>query len=88
MRDYWPANRNGLPDKAEEGDRFGRSLAAADFNTDGSTDLAIGVPSENQERTLAFDRDATGTFEHRDELVESQALLDEEMTTAWAEDSQ
>jgi hypothetical protein len=60
VRDYWPANRSGLPDKAENGDGFGRSLAAADFNGDGYSDLAIGVPFDNQERTLAFDRSATG----------------------------
>jgi hypothetical protein len=32
-------------DQAE--DRFGYSLAAADFNNDGYTDLAVGVPGEN-----------------------------------------
>jgi hypothetical protein len=58
--DYWPANRSGLPDKAEKDDFFGSSLAAADFNGDGFADLAIGVPYEKQERTLRFDHDATG----------------------------
>jgi hypothetical protein len=60
VRDYWPANSLSLPDKAERLDYFGFSLAAADFNSDGYADLAIGVPFEDQERTLAFDRSATG----------------------------
>jgi hypothetical protein len=34
----------GLPDVREEGDEFGYSLAAGDFNGDGFDDLAIGVP--------------------------------------------
>ena len=37
----------GLPDVPEEGEEFGRSLAAADFNGDGYDDLAIGVPQED-----------------------------------------
>src|SRR4030095_1305931 len=31
----------------EAGDQFGAALAAGDFNGDGRTDLAIGVPLEN-----------------------------------------
>jgi hypothetical protein len=52
VRDYWPATRAGLPGKAENGDRFGSSLAAADFNRDACDDLAIGIPGEDQERFL------------------------------------
>jgi hypothetical protein len=36
-----------LADVAEEGDEFGASLAAADFDGDGILDLAIGVPFED-----------------------------------------
>lgn len=32
---------------SEDGDRFGRALAAGDFNADGYADLAIGVPYED-----------------------------------------
>lgn len=38
---------NGVKGLAEEGDRFGQSLAAGDFNGDGRDDLAIGAPSED-----------------------------------------
>ena len=37
---------NGLENAAEEGDRFGWSLAAGYFNGDGYCDLAVGVPGE------------------------------------------
>ena len=37
----------GLPDVAESGDRFGESVAAADFDGDGFDDLAIGAPGED-----------------------------------------
>jgi hypothetical protein len=37
----------GVGDVAEAGDRFGSCLAAADYNGDGESDLAIGIPGEN-----------------------------------------
>ena len=37
----------GLPDAAEEGEKFGHSLAAGDFNGDGYDDLAVGTPFED-----------------------------------------
>ncbi|MEX1101052.1 MAG: FG-GAP repeat protein [Actinomycetota bacterium] len=37
----------GLPDFAEEGDRFGHSLAATDLNADGFVDLGVGLPGES-----------------------------------------
>ncbi|MQY05233.1 FG-GAP repeat protein [Actinomadura macrotermitis] len=40
-------NSAGVPGAAEAGDRFGSSLASADFNRDGYADLAVGAPGEN-----------------------------------------
>ncbi len=45
---YHQANwNNEEPGTAEDGDRFGAALAAGDFNGDGRTDLAVGVPGED-----------------------------------------
>jgi hypothetical protein len=60
LRHYWPANSSILPDKAENYDRFGETLAAADFTGDGIDDLAIGSPFEDQELTLRGDRSDVG----------------------------
>lgn len=56
---YWHQNitdpLGNVVDSAEEGDLFGFALAAGDFNDDGISDLAIGVPGEdvdNQSNTL------------------------------------
>lgn len=38
---------DGVEEDAEEGDDFGASLAAGDFDGDGYDDLAIGTPHEN-----------------------------------------
>lgn len=43
----WHQNIAGIAGGAEAGDRFGRALAAGDFNNDGMDDLAIGVPGED-----------------------------------------
>jgi len=37
----------GVPSPAQEGDRFGEELHRGDFDGDGITDLAVGVPGEN-----------------------------------------
>ena len=37
----------GVPGTPQDGDRFGRSLAVADFDLDFDLDLAIGVPGED-----------------------------------------
>lgn len=39
-------NTPGILESADEGDRFGESLSTGDFNGDGYTDLAVGVPGE------------------------------------------
>jgi hypothetical protein len=43
----WYQGTDGIPDAAEEDDKFGYSLTAGDFNNDGHADLAIGVPYED-----------------------------------------
>jgi hypothetical protein len=42
----WSQDSGGINDKVEEGDHFGFSLAAGDFDGDGRDDLAVGVPGE------------------------------------------
>lgn len=43
----WHQDRSGILDQVEEGDIFGHSLAPADYNGDGYTDLAIGARGED-----------------------------------------
>jgi hypothetical protein len=38
---------SGVADSCEAGDEFGEALASGDFNGDGASDLAIGVPDED-----------------------------------------
>ncbi|HYL59241.1 MAG TPA: hypothetical protein VEU51_10245, partial [Candidatus Acidoferrales bacterium] len=44
---FWTQDSPGILDIAEAGDHFGAALAAGDFNHDGFSDLAIGVPGED-----------------------------------------
>ena len=44
---FWSQAHAGIHDKAEAGDEFGFALAARDFNEDGYSDLAVGVPRED-----------------------------------------
>ncbi|MCP4407294.1 MAG: S8 family serine peptidase, partial [Gammaproteobacteria bacterium] len=43
----WHQNTVGIEGGAEAGDRLGASVSTGDFNKDGYTDLAIGVPGES-----------------------------------------
>jgi hypothetical protein len=43
----WHQDSAGVQDVPDDGDQFGRSLGAGDFNGDGFWDLAIGVPYED-----------------------------------------
>ncbi|MGH9657364.1 MAG: FG-GAP repeat protein, partial [Bryobacteraceae bacterium] len=43
----WSQESPGIPGNAEAGDLFGQALAWGDFNDDGKSDLAIGVPGED-----------------------------------------
>lgn len=43
---FWTANASGLGNSAGAGDAFGWKIAAGDFNNDGKSDLAIGIPNK------------------------------------------
>jgi hypothetical protein len=44
---FWSQNSPGMSGASEAGDRFGAALASGDFNGDGFSDLAIGIPHED-----------------------------------------
>jgi len=43
---FWSQNSPGISGASEEFDAFGAALASGDFNGDGFSDLAIGIPQE------------------------------------------
>ena len=49
----WHQESPGIEGVGEEGDAFGSALAVGDFNNDGFSDLAIGVPQEAVGSTAA-----------------------------------
>ncbi|AIF82779.1 FG-GAP repeat protein [Candidatus Nitrososphaera evergladensis SR1] len=44
---FWSQGSGSIADSAEDGDVFGEAVTTGDFNGDGYSDLAIGVPSED-----------------------------------------
>jgi FG-GAP repeat protein len=44
---FWSQASSGILETAESGDHFGHSIATGDFDGDGFSDLAAGVPGEN-----------------------------------------
>lgn len=51
-RQIWTQNSPVIEDDGEPNDRFGDVLAAGDFDDDGCSDLAVGVPNEDIETDL------------------------------------
>jgi len=49
---FWNQNSFGILGDSEVSDHFGSSLAIGDFNGDGTTDLAIGVPDEDVDNII------------------------------------
>ncbi len=47
----WHQDSPGIQDQAEENDSFGAVLAAGDFDGNGATDLAVGIPLEDIDTT-------------------------------------
>jgi hypothetical protein len=45
--EFWHQDVSGIESGAETGDQFGEELAAGDFDEDGHSDLAIGLPDED-----------------------------------------
>jgi hypothetical protein len=48
----WDQNRSNVEDVSEAQDGFGAALTAGDFDHDGFTDLAVGMPSEDSGSTV------------------------------------
>jgi hypothetical protein len=43
---FWHQGVDGVPDKIERRDKFGRCVSSGDFNADGYNDLVVGIPEE------------------------------------------
>jgi hypothetical protein len=63
---FWTQNSTSIQGIAETEDNFGSSVSSGDYNGDGKDDLAIGVPQEDVDLTVAtlenFDNSATSGF--------------------------
>ncbi len=58
----WNQNSLNVPDQSEMADSFGFSLAIGDFNGDSFADMAVGVPTENDEYDDANNSGAVHIF--------------------------
>ena len=71
----------GIPGVMEDGDRFGFSLAAGDFNNDGYDDLVVGVPREDWNAVVdvgmiyIFSGGAAGLDDHDQYIQQGQLTL-------------
>lgn len=74
----WSQDTPGVGGTREAGDRFGKALAVGDFNDDGHSDLAIGVPGENDGAGAVnvLLGGASGLTESGDSLLMQSAPLD------------
>jgi hypothetical protein len=50
---FWTQDDPGVPGQGEDGDSFGWSLAAGDFDHNGADDLAVGIPFEDVDTASA-----------------------------------
>lgn len=78
----WTQDSAGIADAAEAGDRFGASLATGDFNGDFVSDLAIGVPFEDNPAIadegavhIIFGQSAVGLSSTGSRLLNRRAAL-------------
>jgi len=55
---FWTQDSGGVPGITEPGDQFGQALAWGDFDLDGFSDLAIGVPFEDLATSSSPNKDA------------------------------
>ncbi|MGI8533963.1 MAG: hypothetical protein ACR2LP_03695 [Candidatus Limnocylindrales bacterium] len=79
---FWSQRTPGVPDPSDGGDQFGNALATGDFDADGFTDLAVGVPRED-----LYDDDI---FQDRglvNVILGSSGGLTADGSQAWTQDS-
>ncbi|MBG0561289.1 FG-GAP repeat protein [Actinoplanes aureus] len=80
----WHQDSGTVLDDAQEGDLFGASVAAADFNKDGFADLAVGAPGEAVLASNGFDAGFAGAVQI---LYGSAAGLTDAGNQFWHQDS-
>ena len=68
----WHQDRAGISDIAETNDEWGKAVTVGDFDGDGKTDTAIGVPRENNGRGtvhILYGRNAKGIKAANDQQI-------------------